>query len=65
MPRIMCTLPPPAGYECFIGNDNYGSVTRYGQLPDSACQKHCGGDNTTTCGGTYAFELYRLIRLGG
>lgn len=50
-----------AGRECWLDNNNLTSVKRYGALPASKCNMPCGGDNTTTCGGIYAFKLYKLV----
>lgn len=50
-----------AGRECWIDNNVLRSITRHGKLPESQCHTPCGGDNSTTCGGTNAFKLYELV----
>jgi hypothetical protein len=48
------------GTYCFCGND----YRRLGQLDDSACNVGCSGDQTQTCGGSWANSVYATSDTG-
>lgn len=43
------------GAECWCGNN---PVTNLSVLPDTSCNKACGGDSSEKCGGSYILSLF-------
>eukprot|EP00903_Cladosiphon_okamuranus_P006097 g6007.t1 len=46
-------------YECFCSTDEDLEYDRYGD--GAVCDMNCLGDESETCGGHYAFSLYRIL----
>ncbi|KAL5019701.1 hypothetical protein ScPMuIL_002593 [Solemya velum] len=46
------------GKECFCG-ESFGA---YGAVPDTDCNKPCTGDESLTCGGTWAQNIYDVCK---
>ncbi|CAN0338224.1 unnamed protein product, partial [Hapterophycus canaliculatus] len=44
--------------ECFCRNNK--KYRRLGELESSECNMKCAGDDTKTCGGSNAIEVFRI-----
>ena len=47
--------------QCFCGNIQPSMMM---SIPNSECTKKCSGDNSQTCGGAWAMNVYAVTDLG-
>lgn len=48
------------GDECWCSYDGNMEYDRHGRGEFGECDMMCGGEDSTTCGGRFAFDLYKL-----